>query len=118
MTTPTPESAPRQPLTPGEIIVRIGALISGAFVFIAIDFILAAFSPAWSFEGSTARGTGPGQIVLSWVITIGAFLLLLRMHRWAGYGMLAGFAGLFMLLLFAGSSGPYVCFNTYGYPFR
>ncbi len=69
-------------------------------------------------EGGPTRGAQPSQIELSWVITIGAFLLLYSIHRWAGYGMLGGFVGLFALFLLGGISGPYTCFNTYGYPFH
>jgi hypothetical protein len=39
------------------------------------------------------------------------------MHHWAAYGALGAYAALFFVaLIVGGATGPYACFNAYGYP--
>jgi riboflavin transporter FmnP len=90
------------------------AFVFGFLIAIVIDFILSL--GAFSFQG-TSSSPGVGQIIMSWLVTVAAFWVLYKMHRWAAYGMLGGFATLFIALaLVGGLLGPYTCFSTYGYP--
>ena len=102
--------------TPPSRVEQAFVFLAGAFVWVVIDFVL-SFS-SFSF-GSTPSGTELGQVIGSWAVTLVAFAVLYKMNRWAGYGMLGGFVGLFLLLAIGGGAlGPYTCFSTYGYPGR
>jgi len=83
-------------------------------VAIVLDFILSA----QNFSFNRPSAVGVGQVMLSWVVTVGLGFLLFKMHRRALYGMLAAYATLFLWLLSGGMFGPYTCFGTYGYPSR
>lgn len=108
----TEPPAPTASATPHGIGTAIGAFAVGFVIAIIIDFALSASL----FE---AASPGAGQVVFSWLLTGGVFWILYRMHRWAAYGMLGGFASLFVLLVLGGGLlGPYACFGTYGYPAR
>jgi hypothetical protein len=85
------------------------AFVIGAGLALAFNFALAVYT----FEGR------PGLlgIVIAWLVTIGGFALLYRLHHWAAFGALGIYAALFFVLLIAGgATGPYTCFNAYGYP--
>jgi hypothetical protein len=85
------------------------AFVAGAGLALAFNFVL-AFA---TFSGRP----GLGIIVAAWLVTIGGFALLYRLHHWAAYGALGLYAALFFVLLFAGgASAAYTCFSAYGYP--
>lgn len=114
MTTPeSPATPPPSQPTGWQIALAIGAAVVGFVVAIVLDFILSAQN--FSLSGGSPP-IGIGQIAVSWLVTVGLGFVLYKMHRWALYGMLAGYAALFLLLLMGGIFGPYTCFGTYGYP--
>jgi len=85
------------------------AFVIGAALALALNFVLALF----------AISGRPGLviIVVAWLVTIGGFALLYRLHHWAAFGALGLYAALFFLLLIGGgATGPYTCFSAYGYP--
>jgi len=100
----TPQEPPRK----ASWGVSIGAFIAGFFVALVLNFVLAVLS---------LGRVGTEQIVAAWVVTLAAFGLLYAMQRWAAYGALGAYAALFFILLIAGgATGPWTCFNAYGYP--
>jgi hypothetical protein len=85
------------------------AFVVGAGVALALNFLLAVFA-------SSGR-PGLVGIVVVWLLTIGVFAFLYRLHHWAAFGALGLYAALFFVLLIAGgATGAYTCFNAYGYP--
>jgi hypothetical protein len=90
--------------TPAAVAFVIGASLALAFNFLLV------------FATFAAR-PGVVGIVVTWLVTIGGFALLYRLHHWAAFGALGLYAALFFVLLIAGgATGPYTCFNAYGYP--
>ncbi len=86
-----------------------GAFLLGAALAFGFNFVLALVT-----FGSRPD---PTLIILAWIVTIGGFALLYRMHHWAAFGALGLYAALFFILsIVGGANGPYTCFNAYGYP--
>jgi hypothetical protein len=71
---------------------------------------------SWSAAGSAAQ-ISLLSIALAWLATAGIVLLSFKLHYWFGWGLLGGFALLFIFLLVTGGMfGPYGCFGVYGFP--
>jgi hypothetical protein len=92
------------------------AFIIGVVFFVVLDFLESANYV--SLTGGRSSQPPVGNIVISWILTLGLFLVMYKMRHAAGYGVIAGFVGLFVIALASGVTGPYTCFSTYGYPFR
>ena len=93
--------------------MSVGAFIGGFIVAILLDFVLSVVSFGMTAESSVRVAL----VGVSWALVVGMFWLLHRTNRWAGYGLLSGFASLFILLVVVGGiSGPYACFGAFGYP--
>ncbi|TMD58023.1 MAG: hypothetical protein E6I87_13815 [Chloroflexi bacterium] len=93
----------------------ITAFVAGFVGAIVFNFLL-LFLTASTLGG---LGQNPSAVVVlaSWLVTIALLAALYRLHPWSAYGALAGYAGLFALLLFFGGIfGPWSCFSPYGYP--
>jgi hypothetical protein len=85
------------------------AFVVGAGIALVFNVLLASLT-------FLAR-PGLVGIAVVWLVTIGGFALLYRLHHWAAFGALGLYAALFFVLLIAGgATGAYTCFNAYGYP--
>jgi hypothetical protein len=85
------------------------AFVVGAGIALVFNVLLASLT-------FSAR-PGLVGIAVAWLVTIGGFALLYRLHHWAAFGALGLYAALFFVFLIAvGATGPYTCFNAYGYP--
>jgi len=113
MTPPgNPETPPPDGRTGDRAVRTFFAAVLGFVVAIVLDVILNL--QGFSFSGPNSFS--PAQIAISWVITLALGFGLYKLHHWALYGMLGGYAALFLLFLTNGIFGPYTCFGTYGYP--
>jgi hypothetical protein len=109
--TPAPE------LKPIPWATNVVAFVGGFVVALVINFVLAFVNAMNSWGGGSRRGPDIVGVAVAWLITIGLFALFYRMHHWAAYGALGAYAALFFVaLIVGGATGPYACFNAYGYP--
>lgn len=80
----------------------------GFILGVVLNFAVAATHSTFDWQ--------VGEIIRSWVITIGVALVLYKIHPWMLYGMIGAYAALFLWTSSVQIIGPYTCFGGYGYP--
>ena len=97
--------------------VSVGAFIGGFFIALLFNFFLTLVYVINRLSNPPTTPEGIVAIIVAWLLTAGLFYGLYRSEPWLAYGAIGCYAALFSLLLIVGgATGPYMCFNAYGYP--